>query len=325
MSYNAGSQSPRKEDLIYDPYQDPEVKREIRRHYRALHKSLDDPKADHTTVELHTKVDEANEIFDDVKDTSEAILDSSLLVKTSTINTKSARALKFGSGPFNVEDFITRLVAFGGGYKPPQDASSDSSDIEEDDSALEWSKIGRRAMAKSRRVPAMGFMLGPLSIEQKQRAANKPRAKLEKNEKDRRRPQEIKEEDIARSENETTKNVLMVASVLEKVPKINIFRLIVNPDSFAQSVENLFYVSFLIRDAKVAFQVEDNGEPIVFACEEPSEADHEDAGGMLPKRQMIFEFDTATWKRAIEVFQITESFIPTRPAARTRLGNQWYG
>ena len=58
--------------------------------------------------------------------------------------------------------------------------------------------------------------LGPLSIEQKKRAAVK-RAKLEKNKADEKKPQELKEEDIARSENETTKNVQTVGDTLTLV------------------------------------------------------------------------------------------------------------
>lgn len=44
--------------------------------------------------------------------------------------------------------------------------------------------------------------------------------------------------------------------------KVNLFRLIVNPHDFGQSVENLFYLSFLIRDAKCALDFE-NGEPLI--------------------------------------------------------------
>jgi hypothetical protein len=53
--------------------------------------------------------------------------------------------------------------------------------------------------------------LGPLSIEQKKRAVGK-RAKLEKNKEDEKKPEELKEEDISRSQNETTKNVVVVSS-----------------------------------------------------------------------------------------------------------------
>lgn len=53
--------------------------------------------------------------------------------------------------------------------------------------------------------------LGPLAVEQKKRVVGK-RARFEKNKEDERKPQELREEDIARSENETTKHVIDVSS-----------------------------------------------------------------------------------------------------------------
>ena len=53
--------------------------------------------------------------------------------------------------------------------------------------------------------------LGPLAVEQKKRAVGK-RSRFEKNKEDERKPQELREEDIARSENETTKHVIDVSS-----------------------------------------------------------------------------------------------------------------
>jgi len=53
--------------------------------------------------------------------------------------------------------------------------------------------------------------LGPLAVEQKKRAVGK-RARFEKNKADEQKPQELREEDIARSENETTKHVIDVST-----------------------------------------------------------------------------------------------------------------
>ena len=143
---------------------------------------------------------------------------------------QKARAMKSGSGAFDVDDFVSKLLQFMGGQKSLEDSLSDDSDVEdlEDNiSQLNWERIGRKAMAKSRRAPTLNFMyvfwrtrysishwprLGPLSIEQKKRAQIK-RSKLEKNKEDERRPQELKEEDISRSQNETTKNVLTVSTL----------------------------------------------------------------------------------------------------------------
>lgn len=106
--------------------------------------------------------------------------------------------------------------------------------------------------------------LGPLYIEQKVRQVTK-RAKLEKNKADERKPQEIKEADMRRDENETSKNVHAIKKLLDDiVDPVNLFKFVINPNDFGQSVENLFYLSFLIRDATCALEyTEGTLEPVI--------------------------------------------------------------
>ncbi|KIM40209.1 hypothetical protein M413DRAFT_446375 [Hebeloma cylindrosporum] len=314
------------QDMVFDPDQDPEEKRGVRKSYRSLTKKIEDHKGnpnDFTTEDLLSQVHQADQLFNKVKGPQEATLDSHLLLMASNMGAQKARAMKSGSGAFDVDDFVSKLLQFMGGQKSLEDAlpdDSDAEDLEDNLSPLNWERIGRKAMAKSRRAPALNFMLGPLSIEQKKRAQIK-RSKLEKNKEDERRPQELKEEDISRSQNETTKNVLTLQAILDEIGTVNLFKFVVNPKDFAQSVENIFYLSFLIRDGRVAFETQE-GEPVIFACAAPGDEDYE---GGLKKRQMVLDFDMATWKRAIDVFNITEPMIPARPPAMTRLGDKWYG
>lgn len=314
-------------EMVFDPDQDPEEKRAVRQNYRSLTRKIEEQQAnpnDYTAEELLQQVRQADKLFDKVKGPQEATLDSHLLLMASNMGAQKARAMKSGSGAFDVDEFVSKLITFMGGRKPLEESLPQDSDDGEDgdgEAPLDWDRIGRKALAKSRRVPVMGFMLGPLSIEQKKRAQVK-RSKLEKNKDEEQKPQELKEEDIQRSENETTKNVAVLTRILEQMEesKINIFKFVINPKDFAQSVENIFYLSFLIRDGKVAFETED-GEPVIYMCEPPSDEDYQ---GGLKKQQMVLEFDMATWSRAIEVFNITRSMIPQRPPARTKL-DKWYG
>ncbi|KII92185.1 hypothetical protein PLICRDRAFT_104315 [Plicaturopsis crispa FD-325 SS-3] len=316
------------DNLAYDPDQDPDEKRDVRKKYRTLQKSAEDQQAnpnDYTAEDLVEQVRDADELFSKVKGPQEATLDSDFLVKMSNLGAQKARQMKSAGSSFDMDDFISKLITFMGGRKQIGGGLPDDSDVEngnDGDAPLDWDKIGRKALAKSRRVPAMDFMLGPLSIEQKKRAPVK-RSKLEKNKEEERKPQELKEEDIQRSQNETTKNVAGIEKLLgEENGPVNLFKFVVNPNDFAQSVENIFYLSFLIRDGKCALETDEQGEPIIFTCEQPSPEDYE---GGLKKRQIVMEFDMATWKRAIEVFNITETKIPQRPPAKTKLGDKWYG
>jgi hypothetical protein len=78
----------------------------------------------------------------------------------SSMGAQKARAMKSGSGAFDVDEFISKLITFMGGRKAlVEDQSENGSDAEEDsEAAMDWEKIGRKALAKSRRVPVMGFM-----------------------------------------------------------------------------------------------------------------------------------------------------------------------
>ena len=87
-----------------------------------------------------------------------------------------ARAMKAGGGAFDVDDFVSKLITFmggrragggGGGKERPADGGGsvyslgeddDDDDDDDDDEPLDWERIGRKALAKSRRVPVMDFM-----------------------------------------------------------------------------------------------------------------------------------------------------------------------
>ncbi|TBU28868.1 Nse4 C-terminal-domain-containing protein [Dichomitus squalens] len=317
------------QDVAYDPDQDPEATRDIRRKYRRAVQQLTETQ-DISTDEVADQLRQADLLFKEVQGIQEATNDSNLLVQISQIGAAKARAMKSGSGAFDTDDFVARLITYMGGRKPTSSVDLDDDDDEYGEAydgaggaPLDWERIGRRALAKSRRVPAMDFMLGPLSIEQKKRTAAK-RAKLEKNKEDLKKPQEITEDDITRSGNETTKNVAALEHILNKIEgTVNIFKFVINPHDFGQSVENLFYLSFLIRDGKCAFFTdEDTGEPVILLCEQPTQKDYQEG---LVKHQLVMEFDMSTWKRAIEVFNITEPMIPQRPKSEMRIGQKWYG
>ncbi|ORY23524.1 hypothetical protein LY90DRAFT_706867 [Neocallimastix californiae] len=178
--------------------------------------------------------------------------------------------------------------------------------------SLKWENIGIRAEPFFDRVPKIDNMIGPLSTEQKEKRSIVRHTRENKN--------SIRKEDIKEQENETTKNVFQIGEILEQKGQVNLFEFIVNPDSFSQTVENIFYLSFLIRDGKALLDEKD-GELIIERTDPPDEEDYLHG---IKKKQFVLEIDENTWKEIIEVYDIKEPMIPTRPKVQMN-NSKWYG
>ena len=125
-------------------------------------------------------------------------------------------------------------------------------------------------------------------------------------------PEQLDAAEMPQSENETSRLVLDIMQRLEACSGedgVNLFQFALNPESFGDSVENLFYISFLIRDGTAAIVENDEGDPMLLLSEVPTEEDRQ-AG--LTRRQIVFELDMATWRDLIEVYDIQSAMIPTR-------------
>jgi len=276
--------------------------RKIRMKYR---NHMEDLSNVNTPDGLIEKIDSVNELYQKVNRTQEATLDSQFLLESAEIGAKQAESIKLAGENFDTEDWINKLLTIMGGR---QDIKQEDEDNEENVNlrSLKWENIGIRVEPFFDRVPKIDNMIGPLSTEEKKRK-NIVRGKREnKNSVNLKKPKEIRKEDIKEQENETTKNVVQIGEILEEKGQVNLFEFIVNPDSFSQTVENIFYLSFLIRD------------------ERTDPPDEEDYLHGIKKKQFVLEIDENTWKEIIEVYDIKEPMIPTRPKVQMN-NSKWYG
>ena len=258
----------------------------------------------------------ANDLYREVKQTSDATLDSRLLVSTADIIARRSVQLKHGglSIGVDVDDFVAKCISYmrkcptdneadplrGSTQRRRQrrDASNDESGGEhgaDDGDEMNWGWLGRRlCFPNNIRPPVSGFLLGPLSVQKRVRKLTQRRERLRKQDpRDAIRPEEIQAKDIGKGENSNLTKVctkiahllartqkegqakareevtesMTVAEVHDVMQKYNVmddggvsfFHFIINPDSFGQTVENLFYTSFLIRDGNVGVDIDQNG------------------------------------------------------------------
>ena len=252
-------------------------------------------------------LNKANDLFTNIKQTSDATLDSRLLVSTADLSVKRTQQLNVGdSAPgIDVNDFIGKCITFmrrgGTGSqgsestqrrrtrdRDDQDSAEEGSADEGD--AFNWEWLGRQAcFPNNLRPPVPGFLLGPLSVQKRVRKQTQRRERLQRRDpRDAVRPEEVKADGIEKAESsnlttlcrqirallghiqvqgekmveqEVTEDMsqdevdkLMAKHRISDDGGVPFFRFVINPKSFGQTVENMFYVSFLIKEGAVGIQ-----------------------------------------------------------------------
>ena len=75
------------------------------------------------------------------------------------------------------------------------------------------------------------------------------------------RPEEVRDTQVD-VEAETANRVVELKKQLERVKSMDFFKFVLNPQSFGQTVENIFHTSFLIKDGQAQVRNE-NGVPML--------------------------------------------------------------
>lgn len=370
---------------FYDPDQSMDERRAVRKDFRDLSRELTDSRVEYLAPGsngLVRTLHRANDLFGSVKQTSDATLDSRLLVSTADLSAKRTTQLNLGDATtgIDVDDFVGKCITFmrrgpsdGGEVSTArrrrgQDDSDDDADAREgydEGDAFNWEWLGRRACFPNNvRPPVPGFLLGPLSVQKRARKVTQRRERFQKRDpKDAVRPEELKAQDLEKAENSnlTTlcKNIreLLVHTMVtgrkkvkeevlamtgEDIPDeviravmlkhgiaddegVPLFHFVVNPQSFGQTVENLFYVSFLIRDGTAGFGSDANMLPTLHATVAASPQQIREDN--ISKHQAVFHLDYETWEDIIEAFDIKESIIPHRQSDEVAQvsASGWYG
>ena len=207
-------------------------------------------------------------IYNSVKAPTDGLLDSKYLLNLSDMGAEMTRQMRLEADAFDVDEFmhlVSRLL--GAGIVSLQESSLDAETSMEtaNTESWDWARLGRLAVRHSRRVPIADHLLGPLQVTPRHRKVTRT-SRLD-TDAVQTAPSQLNLSDMAQSENETSKLVLDIERRLEACSDgekgVNLFHFALNPHSFGESVENLFYISFLIRDGKAAIVENDEGDPML--------------------------------------------------------------
>nr|XP_019943550.1 PREDICTED: non-structural maintenance of chromosomes element 4 homolog A-like [Paralichthys olivaceus]XP_019943558.1 PREDICTED: non-structural maintenance of chromosomes element 4 homolog A-like [Paralichthys olivaceus] len=306
-------------DLQDNGNNDPALRREIRSRYRDLINTVQQSREDMlnpSNNKLTEVLEEANKLFEDVRQAREAALDSQLLVMATDLGKEKASQMFAEGTAFDPTAFAENLLSFMGlnrledgedeqnggtveGYLP-QDA---------------WQRVARRAECCFRTAPSFHYMMGSFHAEPpppKQKIMRQSKATT----KDTTRimPTQLKKIDKSHEE-ATEEEVERILGYLKGYYKddptspISFYEFVIDPNSFSRTVENIFHTSFLIRDGLAQMHLHDK-----MPCIAPVEEEEAEAGGSVSPKQCIISISPKMWKELIDVFDITRTMIPSTQA-----------
>jgi len=384
----------------YDPDQPLRERRAIQRGLRSLHEQVTQNHDDFLEAKpklFNKLMEESNVLLDRTKQTTEATVDSRLMLEIADLaNKRSALYATGGAGNgVDVDELVSKCITYmrqgkGIGNDSAPELSStqrqrraannrggvgdEDDEVGDEGDMLNWAHFGQYACLPVLRRPALpGFLLGPLSVEKKARKVVQRTARLRVNNLRETRPEVLKAEDISKTEKsdvpalcrkilrtlgEVQKHLqVKVEDASEEMDEeearnymyqvglrpdggVDLLRFVVNPNSFAQTVENIFHLSFLIRDGNVGLGFDGDEMPSLceLACltyaprgkltriDVPEEEDGAPRNRSAMKHQAIISIDEAMWRDIVKTYGIREPMIPHRnePDHRGPGARAWY-
>ncbi|KAK9156623.1 hypothetical protein Scep_003197 [Stephania cephalantha] len=276
-------------------------RRALRSKYLAMKNLINDEKEDLSRVDsdkFTSIISEVENLHQLVQKPREQVADAEALLDIANTLVTSVRS--HGNEGVTPSDLVTSLLrSFG--------QTNGGSSTTESSVSMDWKSIGLSVSHIFNRVPGCCTMLGPMDTELKQRKAVVRHKRVRPTESA--HPEELNNNN-SDDKTDTDKNMATMFNILKKKRSARLEHLILNRNSFAQTVENLFAMSFLVKDGRVEITVDDNGHHLVFPKNAPASSSV--LSGEVSYRHFVFRLDYKDWKTMVDMFQSDDVLMPHR-------------
>jgi len=294
------------------PGDDPNQRRWVRSEYRSVMEDLltnSKEYIDEGNFAITEKLVEVNNLYQKVTQTREAAMDSSTIAHIALLGKQKAQGLKTDMFTFKYIEFAEKIVTFNGGRK--------DQGIAED----RWNQLGVSVAKYFKKAPAFKCMLGTFEraeLKGKEPKARQGPGKQSKEElmKDATKVKELdqverKNEETTAKMTERVHNLLTTYSIEQQDnDPLDFFEFVTDPDSFGRTVENIFYVSFLVREGLARVFLDEDKLPLI----QPVAKADNDAKAKNTKlfNQVVVSLSYKDWEDICKIYDIQQAWI-TRP------------
>ncbi|CAK0781051.1 hypothetical protein CVIRNUC_005269 [Coccomyxa viridis] len=249
----------------------------------------------------------ANELLAQVSTAHEQVKDGEVFHQLCQSAEQNVREQIGGGKSRNPADLIrglrARYVVSDGG-----DAQEDGANVPE---AFNWVAFARDTAKYFKHAPGLSCMLGPISAEPKARrqVVRQKKQPLEKL---------VAAQDVdavPEEQEEVIRNMGEMRTALTRQPRFsaNLLACILNHRSFSQTVENLFALSFLVRDGRVTVTKAENGEGYTVTALDDASMTKLKEG--KERTQVIIPLDMYDWEDFCTRMRPQDCLMSHRPPA----------
>ncbi|KAJ4705576.1 Non-structural maintenance of chromosomes element 4 [Melia azedarach] len=288
--------------------QDAAARRILRSCYRSVKSLIIDEKEEVSRAgsdKFNIIINQLDSLHQQVQRPREQVADAEILLDlTSAVLTSIQAENKDG---ITVSDFVSTLLRDFG-----QPTSGLSSSREDGGTSIAWADVGAAVSHLFRSNLGCSTMIGPMDTELKHRKVAVSRKHVRPTE----NAQPVQLDDTMKEERtDTDKNMLTMFNILRKNRGVRLENLVLNRKSFAQTVENLFTLSFLVKDGRAEIKVDEKGCHLVSPKNAPS-ADAV-ASKVVAYHHFVFRLDFKDWRLMTSSVEAGEELMPHRNEVNT--------
>mmetsp|Transcript_6989 Transcript_6989/g.21281 ORF Transcript_6989/g.21281 Transcript_6989/m.21281 type:complete len:311 (-) Transcript_6989:29-961(-) len=250
-------------------------------------------------------MDPASEKLNDYFDENDALHDNSKLVLQQGLITKAFYELSYAAlmqssqlrtsiHDYSVAQLITCLQKWGRENRREGSMQEIESEIVSDH--FDFELFGAKIGPKYKIAPRLDFMHGLREFRRKERIVRQRQSRRKDPEGQTTKPVEVGQHDTD-GRTETDRQISSVTMALKKRARVDLFEFSLDPDSYGKSVENLFYISFLIKDGRARIRESDGSKEIEYTKQDP---DIDEKTSSQQGKQVILRLDKNRWQSTLK-------------------------